>query len=108
MEASRQQWASGPGPAILGVGGKEANQPSVLPISSLKQRGWDGRGPPISHPLALKTQQTNKPQRTTEAARRKPELRGLSDDRDPVLSHVTDGKTEAKKARDRIQDHTPG
>ena len=78
----------------------------MLPISSLKQRGWDGRGPPISHPLALKTQQTNKPQRTTEAARRKPELRGPSDDRDPALSHVTDGKTEAKKARDRIQGHT--
>ena len=37
------------------------HRPSLLSVPSLKQRGWDGRGPVISDPLTLKTQQTNKP-----------------------------------------------
>lgn len=40
--------------------------------------------------------QTNKPQMTTEAAGRNPELQGYSENADPSLPHFIDGKTEAK------------
>lgn len=52
--ASHQQWASRPGPAIR-------DGAPALSVPSLKQRGRDVRGPVISDPLTLKTQQTNKP-----------------------------------------------
>lgn len=95
--------ASSSGFHTQGLLSEKGQQPSLLSVSSLKQRGWASRAPPISDLLTYKP--TNQPQRTNEAPGRNLELQGAQL---MVILHwpMLQWENGDQKARDGIQSHT--